>query len=400
MHGPICRRIARDAYRKSLKTAHAGQPSFLPCQSKPALPRKPGRAFAHLISPDEKRRLMNPRPSRLAIAFAATLFLSSSACFFLPRRTRAQDMETEITATARVFPDVGPGIRAIKRDAHGRYYFLSTVDHSVRVYRVDNSYLGKIPRAPSRAASIVYGQDMDVDAAGNVYVADRGANRVKVYTPDGRLSLSIAVEAPTSVVALEGGDIAVTSLKSHDLITVYDSHGRFVREFGDLSDLAEHEEFNRFLNLGRLATDPASHIYYAFTYSPEPTVRKYDMFGYSKYQISLHTLDIYPGAQAERRNIARIDLQSMPQPLPKVIDAIGVDPRTQEVWIAMGDDLMKFDKSGTRVARYRTLMPDGEDLNASAILIERHRILLADNPHGIFSFARPDLPSPQPDKTK
>src|SRR5579875_335126 len=57
------------AFRKSLKTAHAGQPSFLPCQSKPALPRKPGRAFAHLISPDEKRRLMNPRPSRLAIAF-------------------------------------------------------------------------------------------------------------------------------------------------------------------------------------------------------------------------------------------------------------------------------------------------------------------------------------------
>lgn len=337
---------------------------------------------------------MNPRPSRALLAFAAGLLILLGVCFSSLRHASAQNMEPEITATARVFPDVGPGIHAMKRDAHGRYYFLSTVDHSVRVYSADDSYFGKIPRAPSRAASIVYGQDMDVDAAGNVYVADRGANKVKVYTPDGQLSLAISVEDPTSVVALAGGDMAVTSLKSRDLITVYDSHGQFVREFGDLSDLAEHEEFNRLLNIGRLATDPANHIYYAFTYSPEPTVRKYDVFGYSQYQISLHTLDIYPSAQAERRNIARIDLQSTPQPLPKVINAIGVDPQTQEVWIAMGDDLMKFDKTGTRVARYRTLMPGGEDLNASAIIIEAHRILLADNPHGVFSFARPDLPAP------
>jgi hypothetical protein len=345
---------------------------------------------------------MKFRSSHAALAIAA-LLITADLCFVGPRSSRAQEaqeMEPELTATAHLFPDVGPGIRAIKRDAHGRYYFLSTVDHAVRVYAADNTFIGQIPPSDSGPTAILYGSDMDVDAAGNVYVADRGANKVKVYAAHGNLSLSIPVDSPTSVLALPNGEIAVASLKSRDLITVYDAHGKYLREFGDISDLAEHEEFNRFLNIGRLATDPDSHIYYAFTYSPEPTVRKYDAFGYSSYQISLHTLDIYPTAQAERRNIARIDLQSAPQPLPTVIDAIGVDPQTQEVWLALGDDLMKFDKSGNRVERYRTLTTSGEDLNAAAILVEPHRLLLADDPHGIFEFTRPDLPAMPPAKTK
>lgn len=330
-----------------------------------------------------------------AAALVLAVFLAAST-----RVLRAQEqIENEITATARLFPDIGAGIRAIKRDAHGRYYFLSTVDHSVRVYSADNTFVAQIPRSDSGPAAITYGYDMDVDTAGNIYVADRAANKVKVYTPDGELSLAIDVVAPTSVAALSG-QIAVASLKSRDLVTIYNVQGQYVREFGDVSDLAEHEDFNRFLNIGRLATDPANHVYYAFTYSPEPTVRKYDAYGYSAYQISLHTLDIYPNAQAQRRNIARIDLQSSSQPIPAVINAIGVDPQTQEVWLALGDVLMKFDKSGNRIDRYRTLASNGEDLNATAILIEPNRILLADDTHGIFAFARPDRPAAPAAKAK
>lgn len=335
---------------------------------------------------------MKFKPSHFAAFVSAAALVLAAFLVVDPGILLAQEqIENEITATARLFPDIGAGIRAIKRDAHGRYYFLSTVDHSVRVYTADNTFVGQIPRSDSGPAAITYGYDMDVDAAGNIYVADRAANKVKIYTPDGKLSLAIAVAAPTSVAVLSG-QVAVASLKSRDLVTIYNAQGQYVREFGDVSDLAEHEDFNRFLNIGRLATDAANHVYYAFTYSPEPTVRKYDAYGYSAYQISLHTLDIYPNAQAQRRNIARIDLQSAPQPIPVVISAIGVDPQTQEVWLTMGDVLMKFDKAGNRADRYRTLTPDGQGLNATAILIEPNRILLADDPHGIFSFARPDRP--------
>ena len=343
---------------------------------------------------------MKFKSSHFAVVLSAAALILAAFFTARPRVLQAQEqIENEITATARLFPDIGPGIRAIKRDAHGRYYFLSTVDHSVRIYSADNTFIGQIPRTDSGPAAIEYGYDMDLNAAGNIYVADRAANKVKVYAPDGKLSLAIAVAAPTSVAAI-GSDIAVASLRSRDLITIYNAQGKYVREFGDMSDLAEHEDFNRFLNIGRLATDPGNHVYYAFTYSPEPTVRKYDAYGYSSYQISLHTLDIYPNAQAQRRNIARIDLQSSPQPIPAVINAIGVDPQTQEVWLALGDVLMKFDKNGDRVDRYHTLTPDGQDLQPTAILVEPNRILLADDPHGIFGFARPDHPAAPTTKAK
>lgn len=336
------------------------------------------------------------------LVLALTLFLFGFSLLAGTHSSRAQETELDqsIAARARLFPDVGPGIKAMKRDPRGRYFFLSTGDHAVRIYTADNTFIGQVPSIVSGKASIVDGEDFDVDSAGRVYVADRDANAVKVYAPDGNLSLSISSNSPTSVVALASGQIAVTGPKSRDLVTIYDGQGKYVREFGDLSDLADHEELNRFLNVGRLATDPEKHIYYAFTYSPEPTVRKYDAFGYSSYQISLHTLDVYPSAQAERRDISRIDEQSNLQPLPAIINAIGVDPQTQEVWISIGDYLMKFDKSGNRVRSYRTLTTNGEDLAATAIIIEAHRILLADDPHGIFEFARPDLPPTPPAKTK
>jgi hypothetical protein len=343
---------------------------------------------------------MDRRLTHAVFVLTAALLM----CMAMPSALHAQqgvlESEIEITARAHLFPDVGPGIKAMKRDSHGRYYFLSTADHVVRIYSADNTFLGQIPRSDSGRAAIVDGEDLDVDSAGRVYVADHGGNAIKVYMPDGKLCLSIPVDSPISVVALASGQIAVASLKSRQLVSIYDSQGRPLREFGEISDLADHEEFNRLLNVGRLATDPASHIYYAFTYSPEPTVRKYDPLGHSAYEISLHTLDIYPSAQAERRDISRIDAQDAPQPLPAVINAIGVDPNTEELWLSLGDHLMKFDKSGNRVKTYRTLTTTGEDLPACAILIEPHRILLADDPQGIFEFSRPDLPPVLPAKTK
>ena len=333
---------------------------------------------------------------RLVTRSIAAGFLFSGAIFALCGRVLAQvqipqeQMETEITARVRLFPSIGPGIKVLKRDSSGRYYILTAPSPTVQALASDGKVLFQIPRDAAGRAAIVYGEDLDVDASGRVYVADRGANAVKVYDAEGRLVLSIPVVAPTSVVALPSGEIAVASLKSAQLVTIYDMSGKDLREFGDLSDLAEHADLNRFLNIGRLADDPSGHLYYAFTYVPEPTVRKYDRFGYSSYEISLTSLDVYPSAQALRRNISRLDQQDAAPNFQKVINAVGVDPATEEVWVALGDDLMKFDPAGNRVGRYRTLLPSGEDLIPTAILVEPNRLLLADDPHGIYEFARPD----------
>jgi hypothetical protein len=77
-----------------------------------------------------------------------------------------------------------------------------------------------------------------------------------------------------------------------------------------------------------------------------------------------------------------------------VINAFGVDPVSQEVWAAIGDELSRFDKDGLLVGSYRTATGNGTRLEPSAILIEPDRILLAADPLGVYEFAMPDKQRP------
>src|SRR5207245_3489103 len=111
---------------------------------------------------------------------------------------------------------------AIKRDATGRYYVLTAPGAAVLIYNAAGQRVGQVPAAPvSKEAALVYGDDLDVDPTGWIYVADRGANAVKVFKPDGTLAVTIAIVAPTSVAALAEGEIAVASMKSARLVTVF-----------------------------------------------------------------------------------------------------------------------------------------------------------------------------------
>ena len=102
-----------------------------------------------------------------------------------------------------------------------------------------------------------------------------------------------------------------------------------------------------------------------FDYLPEPTVRKFDHVGYLAMEISLKTLEFEPAAQAARKAIARSeDTENSIPALHRIISAVGVDPQTQELWIAIGTLLMRFDKDGQRLSSFRTYLPYGARLEA------------------------------------
>ena len=143
--------------------------------------------------------------------------------------------------------------------------------------------------------------------------------------------------------------------------------GKVVREFGDPTEIAERGELNRFLNVGRLANDAGGHLYYAFNYLPEPTVRKYDRYGYAALEISLSALEFQPAAQAARREIERQEKKSGAPTLKPIVTAVGVDPATQEIWVALGGLLLHFDRAGDRQDSYRTFTPEGARLEATEI---------------------------------
>lgn len=318
---------------------------------------------------------------------------------------RAQYPETDLRAKTKVFADAG-GVTAIKRDSAGLYYLLSTRGNSIQVFGADGARLRQFPApatasatgvaAAPAASGLVFGEDLDVTCTTGapclVYIADRGGNAIRVFTAEGALLGSFSVVSPISVAGLPDGEVAVATLRAPRLVQVFDSGGKLIREFGMLEEIAQTPDFNRFLNIGRLATDTASHLYYSFSYVPEPTVRKYDRFGYALYEAQLATLDFQPTSQAARREISRQDRPGRAPVLNKVVNAIGVDPEKQEVWLAVGGLLVHLDAEGGRRGTYRVFTAEGARIEPSAILVEPTRLLIGSETLGVFEFPRSGKP--------
>lgn len=310
--------------------------------------------------------------------------------------------EIELIATKRLFPDMGPGLVALKRDvAARRYLILSLRSAGVAVYNSDGARMGTIPPSGAPSSALQFPSDFDITPDGRIVIADRAANALKFYDDDGALVQSISTPAPSSVAALPEGEVAVTSSafaaprdQTLRLITIFDKSGRIVRAFGDPVELASRHDLNRFLNIGRVSSDPSGALYYVFSFLPEPTARKYDRFGYVSLEITVTSLDIQPAAQAVRREIKRQDEKGGAPRMNAVISALGVDPDTHDFWLALGNVLLHLDREGTRLAAYRTYSAEGVRLEPIAILVEPDRLLFACDPLGVFEFPRPDKRKP------
>ncbi len=305
--------------------------------------------------------------------------------------------EGELTAKGRIFPGVGPGLRAVKRGADGRLYVLASPSPGLLVFDAQGKQvlsIGELPATPAGVKAsrplITFGEDCDADADGKTYVADRGANLIQVFSPDGALVRSIGVNAPVSIAALPEGEVAVGTLREPHLVMVFDKNGRDVREFGDPEPIAERTELNRYLNIGQLATDAQGHLYYAFAYLPEPTVRQYDRLGYAGQDIQYTALEAMPAAQAARKEIERQERRGDQPSFKRILTAVGVDRANGEVWIALHNRLLHFDKEGNRRANYLIYTPGGARLEANTILVEKDRLIIGSDPLGVYEFDRPD----------
>jgi len=314
----------------------------------------------------------------------------------------AQD-EGDLTAKKRLFPGVGPGLRAVKCGADGNYYILSAPGSSASVFDAAGKLIKRIPvyedsKGPSpqspQLAAITFGEDLDVDAQGTVYVADRGANAIKIWDAKGNERV-IRINGPISVAALPDGEVAVATVHEPHLVMVFDKNGRDVREFGDPEPISERPEVNRFLNIGMLATDGGGHLYYAFPYLPEATVRQYDRNGYGGQDIQYTGVDAWPAAQATRKEIERQEKRGDAPVFKRILTGVGVERASGEVWMALGDKLLHFDKEGNRRATYLIYTPEGARLEANTILIEQDRLIIGSDPLGIYEFERPDKKSQQ-----
>jgi hypothetical protein len=334
-------------------------------------------------------------PNLLFKSCASLCLLASTAAI------ASAQYEGELTAKRRVFPEVGAGLRAIKRGDGDKTYVLSS--QGLMVFDAKDHKLlnigspaadvpaSKTSSPGSTAPGQSFAEDFDVDATGQIYVADRAANLIVEYSAEGNRLKSFHVNAPLSVAALPDGEVAVATLHDRRLIVVFDKNGTDVRDFGELEEISSRKDLNRYLNSGYLATDARGNIYYAFIYTPEPTVRQYDGNGYASQTIQFTEIEAFAAAQAARREIEHQERKGKQPAFKPILTAIGVVHASGEVWIALHNRLLRFDKDGYRQATYQLYTPDGTRLDANSIVVEKDRILIGSDPLGIFEFERPDI---------
>ena len=322
---------------------------------------------------------------------------NSAASPALPQDRDFVQTESEMTAKTRLFGPIGPGLRAIHRSADGRTYILSSPSPGLVVYDAKGKQLFTVaesaatPGAKPTTAGITFGEDCDIDPEGHTYIADRGSSMIDIIGPDGTFANSFAAPAPVSIAWLGEGEIAVATLREDHLVIVYDKRGHVTRDFGDPEQISDRQDLNRFLNVGELATDAAHHLFYGFSYMPEPTVRQFDRNGYSVGpDVQYLAAEAAPQAQAIRREIVKQEKARKAPSFKHILNGVGVDPTNGEVWMAIGNTLLHFDKDGNRRASYQMYTPEGARLEANTILIEPDRMIIGGDPIGIYEFQRPD----------
>src|SRR5271163_1233055 len=138
-------------------------------------------ASRNLSTPDSEGRLVSRGGRSIAGALAI-----AGLCFAIhPVLSSAQGLRTVIESHSKTFPDAGGGVSAIKRDSSGRYFILAKPESLISIYDSEGNRITQIPNANSNGATIRYAVAIDVTPDGLLVVADRGANAILVFSPDG-----------------------------------------------------------------------------------------------------------------------------------------------------------------------------------------------------------------------
>src|SRR5580700_6973360 len=277
-------------------------------------------------------RLISQKLTKRYTSATAVVACAAALLFgYVGSPARAQGVQTVLHARGRVFPEVGRGAEAIERDAAGHYYVLAAPASVIWIYGADGKRIGQIPSAQAAGdATIKYAVDFDRDAAsGRIFVADRGSNAVKIFTAEGALEASVAVNAPMSVVALAGGEFAVVTLRSDHLVRVMNEHGKLLRSFGNIADAvsdpsqltvpaisASAENAPGYaagystsapaayaMDIGKLYSGAPGEIYFAFTSRKDPKFRKYDRFGYAGYEAEVSAKELIPDIRHDNSQV-------------------------------------------------------------------------------------------------
>jgi NHL repeat len=131
-------------------------------------------------------------------------------------------------------------VSGIALDAAGQVWVFNRGDVPVQVYSASGKFLRSWGQNQFREP-----HQVRIDRTGKIWLADSGLHVVRKYTPEGELLLTLGVAGepgedsthlnrPTDMAVTPEGDVFVSDGYGNNRIVHFDSHGRFVKTWGRL----------------------------------------------------------------------------------------------------------------------------------------------------------------------
>jgi DNA-binding beta-propeller fold protein YncE len=149
-------------------------------------------------------------------------------------------------------------------DPRDRVYLFNRSHPTVQVYRSDGAPLRSWSTANPEGA-----HHIQLDAEGNVWLANFRSHVIQKYTPSGKLLLTLGepgrsgcdeshFDGPTDMALLPSGDVFISDGYGNRRVVHFDKQGRFVKTWGE-----EGTEPGQFALPHAIAADSQGRIYVA-----------------------------------------------------------------------------------------------------------------------------------------
>ena len=178
-------------------------------------------------------------------------------------------------------------------DSQGNIYVLDSGNHRIQKFSPDGMYLATIGQQGQGPGEFQYPQSLTLDSKGYLYISDMGNRKIHVLKPGGGEDHTIQMNernvenirwvSDGRIVMGGGGGVMMIGpegmSESQDLgklLTILDSEGKIVQEFGeklDYKDFLMNSSGNRY----HFAVDKEGNVYVAF--DVQNRVEKYSSGG-------------------------------------------------------------------------------------------------------------------------
>jgi hypothetical protein len=306
----------------------------------------------------------------------------------------AAGAQPAVIEAVRIFSEAEKPHR-IKQDKPGDFYLLCRgIGNSISAYDTKRNLLRTFGRQGIGPGEFRSPQDIAVDGAGLIYVADWYNNRVQIVDSHGKSTGQFDYRRPRTIALLGDDAIVVAGEPADHLFDIYTRGGNKLGSYGKpVNTGVKSSALNAALNAGRLYADGKGNILYLFQGLLKPVIRKYSRDGKLLQEIMVAgtgTSDLVARAEEKMRENDEMGQLG----LSYTLNALAIDPATRNVWIATGNNLIYvYTPEGKKAGEFRAV--DAADakhwISLEDVFIAGAKLYIAGS-QGCYVLDLPKLP--------